>query len=123
MKKIKTNTYYYLIAAVVLLIILLLLSRKKVFSNNKPTNPNTGNNYDNVNDEFPLKLGSEGSNVENLQTILIRAGYNMQPYGVDGVFGNKTLEAVRLVFGKDTVDFEDMVNYVTNSFGWSHLFW
>ena len=120
MKKLKKiSNIYYIIGAFALILIIILLTRKRTSGNNV-NNPviNQQNN-----DDFPLGFGSAGDNVKDLQTILVRAGYDMAPYGVDGVFGTETLKAVRLLFGKDTVDYNDMVNYVTNTFGWSHLFW
>jgi peptidoglycan hydrolase-like protein with peptidoglycan-binding domain len=45
---------------------------------------------------FPvLRKGSRGEYVTLLQTKLIQRGYDLSPYGADGVFGGKTLEAVK----------------------------
>ena len=45
---------------------------------------------------FPtLRKGSKGEYVTLLQTKLIQQGYSLDPYGADGSFGNKTLEAVK----------------------------
>ena len=45
---------------------------------------------------FPtLRKGSKGEYVTLLQTKLIQNGYDLSPYGADGAFGNKTLEAVK----------------------------
>ena len=47
-------------------------------------------------DERPtLRKGSKGEYVTLLQTKLIQLGYNLEPYGADGSFGNKTMEAVK----------------------------
>lgn len=43
-----------------------------------------------------LKKGDSGSYVKELQTDLIKLGYNLNPYGADGDFGNTTESAVRL---------------------------
>lgn len=42
-----------------------------------------------------LRKGSRGEYVTLLQTKLIQLGYDLSPYGADGLFGNKTLEAVK----------------------------
>ena len=42
-----------------------------------------------------LRKGSKGEYVTLLQTQLIQMGYDLSPYGADGSFGNKTLEAVK----------------------------
>lgn len=45
---------------------------------------------------FPtLKKGSRGEYVTLLQTKLIQQGYDLAPYGADGAYGNKTMEAVK----------------------------
>lgn len=42
-----------------------------------------------------LRKGSKGEYVTLLQTKLVQRGYDLSPYGADGSFGNKTLEAVK----------------------------
>lgn len=42
-----------------------------------------------------LRKGSSGAYVTLAQTKLIQLGYDLSPYGPDGKFGNKTLEAVK----------------------------
>lgn len=42
-----------------------------------------------------LRVGSRDEDVKELQTLLIKAGYNCEKYGADGKFGNSTLEAVK----------------------------
>ena len=42
-----------------------------------------------------IRKGSTGPDVVECQTILIRLGYDLQPYGADGKFGNKTVAAVK----------------------------
>jgi len=52
-------------------------------------------------DERPtLRKGSQGEYVTLLQTKLIQRGYDLSPYGADGKYGNKTMQAVR-TFQKD----------------------
>lgn len=47
-----------------------------------------------------LKKGSRGEYVTLLQTKLLQLGYDLEPYGPDGSFGNKTVSAVK-AFQKD----------------------
>ena len=42
-----------------------------------------------------LRKGSRGEYVTLLQTKLIQLGYDLAPYGADGAYGNKTVEAVK----------------------------
>lgn len=42
-----------------------------------------------------LRKGSSGEYVTLLQTKLIQLGYNLEPYGADGKYGNTTLKAVK----------------------------
>ena len=42
-----------------------------------------------------LRTGDKGAYVTLLQTKLIQRGYDLNPYGADGDFGNKTLAAVK----------------------------
>ena len=42
-----------------------------------------------------LRKGSSGEYVTLLQTKLIQQGYSLDPYGADGKYGNKTVEAVK----------------------------
>lgn len=42
-----------------------------------------------------LRKGDKGAYVTLLQTKLIQRGYDLNPYGADGDFGNKTLAAVK----------------------------
>ena len=41
-----------------------------------------------------LRTGSRGTEVKELQRLLIKAGYSCGKYGADGKFGESTLEAV-----------------------------
>ena len=47
-------------------------------------------------EDFPtLRKGAAGEYVTLLQTKLIQKGYDLVPYGADGKYGNKTMEAVK----------------------------
>ena len=41
------------------------------------------------------RKGCRGEYVTLLQTKLVQLGYSLAPYGVDGSYGNKTVEAVK----------------------------
>ena len=42
-----------------------------------------------------LRVGSKGSEVEELQQFLIDNGYDLPRFGVDGDFGSETLAALK----------------------------
>ena len=42
-----------------------------------------------------LRKGDEGEDVKELQTLLVKAGYKLPKYGVDGDFGSETEAAVK----------------------------
>lgn len=42
-----------------------------------------------------IRKGSSGDDVVYCQQLLMKLGYDLQPYGADGKFGNKTLTAVK----------------------------
>ena len=44
-----------------------------------------------------LRKGSRGKDVEEMQKILLSLGYSLGPCGADGIFGEKTLAAVKLL--------------------------
>ena len=50
--------------------------------------------------KWQLGFGSEGKSVENLQKALVGLGYNLDKYGVDGLFKSETEAAVK-AFQKD----------------------
>lgn len=54
-----------------------------------------------IQNDFPLKIGSRGENVKKLQRFLKSEGYNIGNFGenkdgIDGVFGQITESAVRI---------------------------
>lgn len=60
-----------------------------------------------------LRKGSSGEYVTLLQTKLVQRGYDLSPYGADGKFGNKTLEAVRAFQQKNGLDVDGVVGKAT----------
>ena len=57
------------------------------------------------NDNFPLKKGSKGDRVKELQGLLLKYNPNALPnYGADGDFGSETENALFKQTGKKTVD-------------------
>lgn len=58
--------------------------------------------------DFPIKKGSKGDNVRELQTILVGINPNALPkYGVDGDFGSETESALFKYLNKKSVDSQD----------------
>jgi peptidoglycan hydrolase-like protein with peptidoglycan-binding domain len=55
------------------------------------------------NDSFPLKMGSRGTNVKSLQTILNKKIKGLEPLAIDGIFGAKTEAALKQVTGKISI--------------------
>lgn len=69
-------------------------------------------------DNFPLKKGSKGARVSQVQSLLLKIDKNLLPkFGVDGDFGSETEAAVLKVLGKKTVDNQadvDRLNFIYN---------
>jgi len=67
---------------------------------------------------FPLKKGSKGAKVKEVQAILIKIDKSLLPkFGADGDFGSETEGAVVKVLGKKTVDSQadiDRLNVIYN---------
>jgi hypothetical protein len=58
--------------------------------------------------DFPIKKGSKGEKVRELQTILVGINSSSLPkYGVDGDFGSETESALFKYLNKKTVDSQD----------------
>ena len=60
-----------------------------------------------------LRKGSAGEYVTLLQTKLIQQGYDLEPYGADGKFGNKTLAAVKLFQANHNLEQDGVVGRKT----------
>jgi hypothetical protein len=62
---------------------------------------------------FPLKKGSRGSKVEELQKAILIYDANILPkYGADKDFGSETEKAVKSILGKNTVDSQDDIDKI-----------
>ncbi len=89
------------IAAVVLLILYMVLKKKKPVAINPVTGaaiPSTPSST------FPLKMGSKGKEVEQLQAYLVRQyGAQFPLYGVDGDWGPETDATVKRLLNRDNV--------------------
>mgnify|MGYP006271579515 CR=1 FL=1 len=54
---------------------------------------------------FPIKKGSKGAKVKELQTLILRKDPKALPkYGVDGDFGSETEGALKRLFNKTSVE-------------------
>lgn len=69
-------------------------------------------------DNFPLKKGSKGARVSQVQSILLKIDKSLLPkFGADGDFGTETEAAVVKVLGKKSVDSQadiDRLNVIYN---------
>lgn len=102
----KASTKKYLIIGSVSIIVIGLIyylyrTRKKNndITPDQTTVPTNTNPTQNVTDDFPLKKGSSGTRVKNLQIALnkqVKAPY--VALTVDGIFGNKTLETLQRIY-------------------------
>lgn len=62
---------------------------------------------------FPLKRGSGGSKVKELQDAILIFDKNILPkYGADKDFGTETEDAVKAILGKKTVDSQDDIDKI-----------
>ena len=66
-----------------------------------------------VADYFPLKKGSKGAKVTELQKAILSYDNTLLPkYGADGDFGGETQTALNTVLGKTTVDSQEDINSI-----------
>lgn len=64
---------------------------------------------------FPLKKGSKGEKVTELQSVIMRINPNLLPkFGVDGDFGSETEAAVVKLLGKKTIDNQSDIEAIRN---------
>ena len=75
-------------------------------SSNALTTTSTNTNVSTRNDEFPLKKGSKGNRVTQLQNAIVKKfGASALPkYGVDGMFGNEVAAALVRAKMPTTID-------------------
>jgi hypothetical protein len=76
------------------------------------TTSKSGNIFSN----FPLKKGSSGNLVKQLQQALIAQGGKLPKYGADGKFGSETEAALKSLYKVTVVD-ETTFNYITKLSG------
>ena len=69
-------------------------------------------------DNFPLKKGSKGARVTQVQSLLLKIDKKLLPkFGADGDFGSETEEAISKILGKKTIDSQadiDRLNVIYN---------
>jgi hypothetical protein len=67
---------------------------------------------------YPLKKGSKGKSVVNLQNLILKIDKNLLPkFGADGDFGSETEAAVQKLLNKKSVDNQkdfDAINLIYN---------
>ena len=62
-----------------------------------------------------LRKGSKGNTVRELQTMLLKLGYDLGPCGVDGDFGKATEAAVRSFQSDHRLEVDGVVGQLTNA--------
>lgn len=68
-----------------------------------------------VRDSFPLKKGSRGSKVKELQGYILKIDKNALPrFGADGNFGNETEGALQKLFGKQVISSQAELDEIKN---------
>lgn len=60
-----------------------------------------------------IRKGDEGSAVKELQNLLMKHGYDLPRYGVDGDFGNETLAAVKAFQSDNGLEVDGAVGPIT----------
>lgn len=83
-----------------------------------PVEPSGGAKFE-VRDAFPLKKGSRGNKVSELQNAILVSGNadavkELGKSGADGSFGSGTERAVKLLLGKATVDNQAEIDKIKN---------
>jgi hypothetical protein len=75
------------------------------------------------NDNFPLKNGSRGSRVTDLQKKINLYSFGGNKLAEDGIFGPKTEAAVQYWMGKNTIDNDNDLSDLTTRLlnGWSYF--
>jgi hypothetical protein len=64
-------------------------------------------------EKFPLKRGSRGAKVEELQKAILIYDKSLLPkFGADKIFGSETEKAVKAILGKSTIDSQDDINKI-----------
>lgn len=64
---------------------------------------------------FPLKKGSKGAKVVELQNVILRINPNLlAKFGADGDFGSETEAAVVKLLGKKTIDSQADIESIKN---------
>lgn len=117
------NKGYKIAAAVLALggayLLVMYFARKGRKESDKPTETtgsSTGSTATSgsVDSRYPLKKGSKGTLVRNLQAWLLKIDPTSLPkYGADGDFGTETEKAVIKIFGKSTVEEADFARLQT----------
>ena len=101
-KKKNTVVIISIIGFVVIIVLLVILLSKKKTSTND-TYPDNENDIDQS--KFPLKNGSQGTYVSMLQQWLLDNGASLPNYGVDGIFGSETENALAVVTGQTSMSY------------------
>jgi len=70
-----------------------------------------------VSTAFPLKKGSRGTLVKQVQTLLMKLdSKNLPKFGADGSFGTETETAIQKELGKKTIDSQADIDTLQNKY-------
>jgi hypothetical protein len=84
-------------------------------SNSSVDPTNNGGATPTVAKYFPMKRGSKGAKVEELQNAILSYDATLLPkYGADKDFGAETESAVKKLLGKTTIDSQEDINAILN---------
>jgi len=92
-------------------LVCIMVVRRVVIARNVQDKKPLGHSTGTTSSGFPLKLGSKGALVTELQQRLGKS--NLPKYGIDGDFGSETLAALRKVTGKSSVDSREELNSIS----------
>lgn len=69
----------------------------------------------NIFSNFPIKKGSSGNMVKQLQQALVNQGAKLPKYGVDGKFGSETEAALKSLYKITSVTDQTTFDYITKT--------
>jgi peptidoglycan hydrolase-like protein with peptidoglycan-binding domain len=92
-----------LVAVLVIAILIAAYMKKKKAAKEATANSNTLSSSGAV---FPIKYGDQSEYVRTMQTWLVSQGASLPVYGIDGIFGDETKAALKVVTGKNEMDYE-----------------
>ena len=81
-----------------------------VFLYSKKSKGKSSTAFDGLDIDKLLYKGVKGKEVKKLQELLLKEGYHLPIYGVDGDFGNETQAALMLARGVSEISLKDFIS-------------